>query len=193
MERNICSASVPEMLPVPSRRAFTRSSTLVKFSQSKTGKLWWDLLVLAGDQTEELCGQSVTWLSLFTILTPRSGFVLAEGQSFIFFARCCSGEKLRRWCSAVNCHSWSLCWLRLTSLTVFNYYFFLEFLKSLIFFAKVLSEVWHSTGPSSLLRKTAILDSHSGDKLLLLLSWVLWEIQRLHIDFYEYPALQSGC
>lgn len=60
MERNICSASVPEMLPVPSRRAFTRSSTLVKFSQSKTGKLWWDLLVLAGDQAEELCGRSVT-------------------------------------------------------------------------------------------------------------------------------------
>lgn len=25
----------------------------------KTGKLWWDLLVLAGDQAEELCGRSV--------------------------------------------------------------------------------------------------------------------------------------
>lgn len=179
MERNICSASVPEMLPVPSRRAFTRSSTLVKFSQSKTGKLWWDLLVLAGDQAEELCGRSVTWLSLFTILTPRSGFVLGEGQSFIFFARCCSGEKLRRCCSAVSCHSWSLCWLGLTFSCKFLinlFIFFLELLKSLISFAKVLSEVWHSTGPSSLLRKTAILDSHSGDKLLLLLSWVLWEI-----------------
>lgn len=46
-ERNTCSASVPEMLPVPSRRAFTQSSTLFRFSEdAHVGNLGLILFVL---------------------------------------------------------------------------------------------------------------------------------------------------